>query len=61
MGDAHLGEGVDGIVHHLLPGDHQNGIVQVILYLAALENLHIRREQSLLAVQQRLRFFQKPS
>ena len=44
-------EGVHGIVVHLLPGDGENGLVQIIANQAVVVDLLIQLEISLLTVQ----------
>ena len=46
-----LREGVHGIVVHLLPGDGENGLVQIVADNAVVINLLIQLEIGLLTVQ----------
>ena len=50
MVDLHLGEGVDGTVVNLLPGDGENGVVQIVIHKTALKQLRVGAEIQLLPI-----------
>ena len=50
MVDLHLGEGVDGTVVNLLPGDGENGVVQIVVHKTALKQLRVGAEIQLLPI-----------
>ena len=52
MGNFHLGKGIHAPVQHLLPGDCQDGFIQIPLHLGARHQGHLRGEIEALPLQQ---------
>ena len=60
VGNLDFGDGVDEIIDDLLPGDGEDGLVQIVSHFGAGINLDFGAEQGLLAIQQICGFVQKP-
>ena len=61
MGQLDLADGVHAVVDILLPGDGQDGIIQIVGDLSALCDLHIGGKQGILPRQELLGILQQPA